>query len=83
MSKELVKKVDQDWFIHVSHTNLHAAINRIDDIFKKWECGCYDDTHINKHFKDDMDSMKNCLVSIKEALPEGAEDDTFLIHNNS
>eukprot|EP01050_Picozoa_sp_SAG11_P002923 SAG11_NODE_155_length_14200_cov_178.683781_8_plen_86_part_00 len=82
MSKELVKKVDQDWFNHMAHIKLHEGLELYQLILNKWQWGAYGyDDKMNKHLKHDLWSLKSCLDKIKEALPEGADDDTFLIHN--
>lgn len=82
MSKELVRKVDNEYFNHVAHTNLHDAIFRIDEIYRKWSYGdlCWE---LNKHIDSEIKSIKYSLREIKEALPERDKDDTFLIDNNS
>ena len=82
MSKELVKKVDQDWLNHVTHTKLHEGLEIYQLILNKWKWGAYgyDDT-MNKHLAHDLWLLSRCLDKIKEALPEGADDDTFLIHD--
>eukprot|EP01050_Picozoa_sp_SAG11_P046618 SAG11_NODE_23944_length_380_cov_2.174377_2_plen_56_part_01 len=55
MSKELVKKVDQDWFNHMTHIKLHEGLGLYKLIVDKWKWGAYgyDDT-MNKHLDHDL-----------------------------
>ena len=80
MAKELMKKVDADYSKFIAHRNVQEAIEGIDIIYEHADLGCYE--KVNKWVDEHLQNIRNLLVEVKEALPEGEADDTFLMDSN-